>query len=283
MKKLIIFLTLIIFSLSFQLTAKERSAHREQKQQRQSQVVKRSPKQARQQQGTKVRSERRIVSGKRSQHSDRRHEYRTNDGGKPSKISNRPGTGNKTVSVSGKDAEVTYRKNTRIYSDNRNSSDRKQIKAEKKSHKRKVVHKNRNPLRAKRHVTYQKDKQKLRRHASKHRRDSVQKQQHRRHHESYRHQHRHFHRNHFRGSHRHGRWHTGHGHYHYDYRYRHLYNPHQWYDNYYYHSYFDWRWDRGNHWGFGFYYNDYHDPYYCPDGFSEFVAGLAIGALIYNW
>jgi hypothetical protein len=87
---------------------------------------------------------------------------------------------------------------------------------------------------------------------------------------------------HFRGSHRYGHWHAGHSHYHYDYRYRYVYNPLQWYDDYYYHAYFNWRWDHHNH-HWGGYYSYYMDPYYCPDDFSDFIATLAIGALILSW
>ena len=88
---------------------------------------------------------------------------------------------------------------------------------------------------------------------------------------------------HHRGYHRYGSYHRGHGHYHYDYQFRHWYNPVLWYDDYYYQAYFDWRWRHAGGWHFGIYYSDYYDPYYCPDAFAEFVAGLAIGALIFNW
>jgi len=111
----------------------------------------------------------------------------------------------------------------------------------------------------------------------------VKKHKHRRHHVTNRNQYRHYSSNHYRGHHNYGHWHAGHGHYHYDYRYRHMYNPYQWYDDYYYHSYFDWRWDQGGNWGYGLYYNNYADPFYCPDGFTDFVAGLTIGVLIHNW
>lgn len=85
---------------------------------------------------------------------------------------------------------------------------------------------------------------------------------------------------HFRGSHKYGIWHARHNHYHYDYRYRYQFNPYQWYDDYYYHAYFNWRWDQPDH---GMYYSYYMDPYYCPDHFAEFVATLAIGAIIFGW
>ncbi len=118
------------------------------------------------------------------------------------------------------------------------------------------------------------------RYTKKNHRKFVNKQKHRRHNTVYRNQHRRYNYDHYRGSHQHGKWHAGHGHHHYDYRYRYTYNPYQWYDDYYYQSYFDWRWGRAS---FGSYSHDYYDPYYCPDGFTEFVAGLTVGALIYNW
>lgn len=114
-------------------------------------------------------------------------------------------------------------------------------------------------------------------------REYIQKHKHRRHDARYRNQPVRYSNMHFRGQHRNSRWSAGHGHFHYDFNYRHIYNPYQWYDDYYYQSYFDWRWNRGNQWRFGYYYNDYNDPYYCPDGFAEFVTTLAVGALIYNW
>jgi len=89
--------------------------------------------------------------------------------------------------------------------------------------------------------------------------------------------------NHYRGNHRYGQWHNGHNHRHYDYRYRYMFNHNQWYDDHYYHSYFSWRWNSPNYWHMSGYYTNYMDPYYCPDDFAEFVATLAIGAVIFSW
>ena len=124
--------------------------------------------------------------------------------------------------------------------------------------------------------------QNSRRYSKNHQRH-ITKQKNRRHNVIYSNQYNRYSSNHYRGESQYGRWSANHGHYHYDYRYRGRYNPVQWYDDYYYQSYFDWRWNRGNNGGYGVYYNDYNDPFYCPDGFTEFVTGLAVGALIYNW
>lgn len=111
----------------------------------------------------------------------------------------------------------------------------------------------------------------------------VNKQKHRRHTVNMPRQLHRYRNNHYRGKHYYGNWHRGHNHYHYDYRYRYLYNPYQWYDDYYYHAYLNWRWYSPSHWHMSGYYNHYMDPYYCPDDFGEFIATLAVGALILSW
>ncbi len=315
MKMIIIIVTLMCFLLSLELSAKERSKQRERKQQRQTKVIKKSTPQSRVKSQSPVRKAQRPVIKKSAPQPRVKQQPRSPNLQRPVKSSQRQQrkssqyriaenrnvqkqSGNvrkevrkdvRSVNIPKRDSKVTDKNNygkTYLNSNNRVNSVRDRnagkLMDTRESAKRRTVYKGSDKNIRKKHATYKKDKHQLRLHTSKKRRNSIKKYKHRRHTDRYHNQYRHFYNKHFRGSHTRGRWYSGHGHYHYDYRYRHLYNPNQWYDDYYYHSYFDWRWDHGNHWSYG-YYNDYYDPYYCPDGFTDFVAGLAIGALIYSW
>ena len=287
MKKLIIVLTLLSFALSVEISAKERNSHREkarssnhqkaekkserkhqqQKQVKQVRQVKRQPptiKPARQASTRKP-----IASSARKRVTNR--SQRTED-------ALVPGTFNGANSGSRSTVANKHQKKLSRYSVKENT--RQPVKQNVRHRSGSSINSDRNYA-AKHHKPRNHGQRRYSN--NRHRRESIAKQKHRRHSVGQRNQQRRYSQSHFRGQHRYSRWYSGHGHYHYDYNYRSMYNSNQWYDDYYYQSYFDWRWNQGNYWSFGSYYNGYDDPYYCPDGFTEFVTGLAIGALIYNW